>query len=115
METSFLSSEGRIGRMAFLTRILALTLFAGGLCYVAYQYFAHQFHHGEFVTLGIFCSIVIAIIAKLACLMQLLKRLRDMGKEAYFALLMLLPGVNLLFLVYACAAPPMTKSEVLKS
>ena len=37
--------------------------------------------------------------------MQLLKRLRDMGKEAYLSLLMLLPGVNVLFLIYACVAP----------
>ena len=105
MKTSFLSSEGRIGRMTFVVRIIALTLFATGLSYIAYYYFAHNFHHGEFATLGIFCSIVIVLICKLACLMQLLKRLRDMGKEAYFSLLMLLPGVNALFLLYACTAP----------
>ena len=115
MKTSFLSSEGRIGRVTFLTRILLLTFFAAALSYIIYHYFAHQFHHGEFVTLGIFCSIVIAIITKLACLMQLLKRLRDMGREAYFVLLMLLPGVNVLFLIYACAAPSITKAEKLKS
>ena len=105
MENSFLSSEGRIGRMAFVVRVSMLSLFAMGVSYIVYHYFAHQFHHGEFATLGIFCSIVIAIIAKLAGLMQLLKRLRDMGKEAYFSLLMLLPGVNVLFLLYVCTAP----------
>jgi uncharacterized membrane protein YhaH (DUF805 family) len=41
----------------------------------------------------------------MAGLMQLLKRLRDMGKGAYFSLLMLIPGVNVLFLLYACVAP----------
>lgn len=105
MDTNFLSSEGRIGRMTFIVRIILICLVASGLAYIAYSYFAHNFHHGEFVTLGIFCSIVIAIIAIFTGLMQFLKRLRDMGKEAYFSLLMLLPGVNVLFLLYACSAP----------
>ena len=106
MESSFLSSEGRIGRMTFVVRIIALSLFAVSFSYIAYSYFAHNFHHGEFATLGIFCSIVIVLICKLAGLMQLLKRLRDMGKDAYLSLLMFLPGVNVLFLLYACTAPP---------
>ena len=105
METSFLSSEGRIGRVTFVVRLLALTLLAAGISYVTYHYFAHQFHHGEFTTLGIFCSIVIAMIAKFAGFMQLLKRLRDMGKEAYLSLLILVPFLNVLFLLYACVAP----------
>ena len=105
METNFLSSQGRISRTTFIVRIVALALLAMGLSYIAYAYFAHSFHHGEFTTLGIFCSIVIVLICKLAGLMQLLKRLRDMGKEAYFSLLMLLPGVNVLFLIYTCLAP----------
>ena len=105
METNFLSSQGRISRTTFIVRIVALSLFAIGLSYIAYSYFAHSFHHGEFTTLGIFCSIVIVLICKFAGLMQLLKRLRDMGKEAYLSLLMLLPGVNVLFLIYACVAP----------
>lgn len=105
METSFLSSQGRISRITFIVRIILLSLLAAGLSYIAYAYFAHSFHHGEFTTLGIFCSIVIVLICKFAGLMQLLKRLRDMGKEAYFSLLMLLPGVNVLFLLYACVAP----------
>ena len=105
MKISFLSSEGQIGRMTFVVRIVALALFATGFSYIAYSYFAHSFHHGEFATLGVFCSIVTVLICKLAGLMQLLKRLRDMGKEAYLSLLMLLPGVNVLFLIYACMAP----------
>ena len=108
METCFLSSEGRIGRMTFFVRIVALSLSAVGFSCITYSYFAYSFHHGEFATLGVFCSIVIGVIAKLAGLMQLLKRLRDMGKEAYLSLLMLFPGINILFLLYACIAPSKT-------
>ena len=38
-------------------------------------------------------------------LMQFLKRLRDMGKPAYWSLLMLIPGINLLVLIYMALAP----------
>lgn len=105
MENSFLSSQGRISRMTFAVRIVALSLFAMGLSYIVYSYFAHSFHHGEFVSLGFFCSIVIVLLCKLVGLMQLLKRLRDMGKEAYLSLFMLLPVVDVFFLLYACVIP----------
>ncbi len=111
METDFLSSQGRLSRVTFIVRIIALMLCALGLSYVAYSYFAHSFHHGEFITLGIFCSIVIALICYFAVLMQLLKRLRDMGKEAYLSLLLLLPGINVLLLLYACTAPSVKNGE----
>jgi uncharacterized membrane protein YhaH (DUF805 family) len=105
METNFLSSEGRISRMTFVVRMIVLILLASGLSYIAYSYFAHSFHHGEFATLGVFCSIIVVLICSFAGLMQLLKRLRDMGKGAYLSMLMLLPGVNVCLLVYACFAP----------
>ena len=112
METDFLSSQGRISRVTFIVRLVALTLLAAGLSFIAYSYFAHNFHHGEFITLGIFCSIVIALICYFAVLMQLLKRLRDMGKEAYLSLLLVVPGVNILFLLYACAAPGVNSGKL---
>ena len=111
MKTDFLSSEGRIGRMTFLVRIIGLILSAAGLSYLACSYFAHNFHHGEFATLGVFLSISIALICSLAGLMQLLKRLRDMNKGAYLSLLMLLPGVNVFFLLYACMVPSKSKDD----
>ena len=111
MKTDFLSSQGRISRTTFIVRLVALMVFAAGLSFIAYSYFAHSFHHGEFVTLGIFCSIVIALICYFAVLMQSLKRLRDMGKEAYFSLLLIVPVVNVLFLLYVCSAPGVIGEE----
>lgn len=105
MKTDFLSSEGKIGRTTFIVRMVAAILFAVGLSFIAYSYFAHNFHHGEFVTLGIFCIIVFALICHFVVLMQLLKRFRDMGQEAYFSLLMLVPVVNVFLLLYACVMP----------
>jgi uncharacterized membrane protein YhaH (DUF805 family) len=105
MNNSFLSSEGCIGRFSFVLRIVLLSAIAGAISYGAIHYFAHYFHHGTFGTLGVFVSIVISLLCAMAGLMQLLKRLRDMGKEAYLTLLMLIPGVNVLFLLYAIFAP----------
>jgi uncharacterized membrane protein YhaH (DUF805 family) len=104
MKDTFISSEGRIGRFVFIVRILLLVVFALCMTKVAIDYFNH-WHHGSYSQLGAFIGIVVALICALAGLMQLLKRLRDMGKPAYWTLLFLIPGVNLLVLLYVAAAP----------
>jgi uncharacterized membrane protein YhaH (DUF805 family) len=105
MKKSFLSSEGCLGRFAFIFRIILIAAIAAALSYASIYYFAHNFHHGTFGTLGVFLSIVFSLLAAMAGLMQLLRRLRDMGKDAYLTLWMLVPGVNVLFLLYTCVAP----------
>ena len=105
MNNSFLSSEGVIGRFSFILRLVLIVAIAAAISYAAIYYFANYFHHGTFGTLGIFVSIVASLLAAMVGLMQMLKRLRDMGKGAYLTLLMLTPGVNVLLLLYACVAP----------
>lgn len=104
MQDSFISSEGRIGRAVFIVRIVLLTLLCLGITKVAVDYFDH-WHHGSYSPLGPFVGIVTATICILAALMQVLKRLHDMGKPAYWTLLMLIPGANLLVLLYMAVAP----------
>lgn len=110
MNHPFLSSEGRIGRASFIARLVVLVAMASAISYAGIYYFEHPdyFHHGTFGTLGVFVGIVASLIAALAGLMQLLKRLRDMGKEAYLSIWMLVPGVNIGLLLYACVAPSKT-------
>lgn len=104
MKDTFISSEGRIGRFVFIVRIVLLTLLVLGATKVAIDYF-DQWHGGNYSPLGPFLGIVLGVICLLAGLMQLIKRLRDMGKPAYWTLLMLIPGVNVLVLLYAAVAP----------
>lgn len=104
MKDTFISSEGSIGRFVFIVRIVLLLLLTWGVTKVAIDYF-DQWHHGNYSPLGPFIGIVIGILCLMAGLMQLLKRLRDMGKPAYWTLLMLVPGVNLLVLLYTAVAP----------
>ena len=107
MSKSFLSSEGGIGRFKFILSLIVLVAMTAGFAYGADYFFTHPdyFMHGHFGTLGVFFAIVGALICSMIGLMQLLKRLRDMGKGAYLTLWMLVPGVNVLFLLYACVTP----------
>ncbi|WPJ97702.1 DUF805 domain-containing protein [Coraliomargarita algicola] len=108
MKDTFISSEGRIGRFVFIVRVALLVLLTLAVTKLALDYF-NEWHHGNYSPLGPFVGIVIALFCSLAGLMQLLKRLRDMDKPAYWSLLMLVPGVNLLVLLYAAVAPSRSK------
>ena len=108
MKESFISSEGCIGRVVFVVRVLILAVLVYGISHYAIEHF-HHWHHGTYLPLGIFISLIFGLIALFLCLMQLLKRLRDMGKGAYLSILLLVPGINLLLLIYAALAPSKAK------
>lgn len=99
-----MSSEGRIKRGVYALRLLLLLLLTAAVTTVAMIFFLH-WHHGTFYTLGIFVGIVTGLLCGLTGLMQMLKRLRDMGKEAYLTLYLLIPGINLAFIAYTLFAP----------
>lgn len=105
---SFLSSEGRVGRFAYILSLVILTAIVYGVHLWGTNFFSH-WHGGHFGTLAVFLTIVAGLLATFLGMMQMLKRLRDMGKAAYFTLLMFVPGVNALFLLYTFVAP--AKSE----
>ena len=104
MNQSFLSSEGCISRPVYIVRVVLLALLTLGITKVAMDYFAH-WHHGTYSALGVFIGIVTAIICLFAAMMQLIKRLHDMGKGPFWAVLLIVPGVNVLLLLYAAIAP----------
>jgi len=104
MKETFLSSEGRIGRVVFIVRIAILIALTYGVSHYAIEYF-HHWHHGTFYPLGIFISLIFGLICGFIGLMQLLKRLRDMDKGAYLSILLLIPGLNLLLVLYAACSP----------
>ena len=104
MKDTFISSEGCIGRFVYIVRIVSLITLSTSVTMQAISYFDH-WHHGSYSPLGPFIGIVVGLICLLICLMQILKRLRDIGKPAYWTLLMLIPGVNVLVLLYTAIAP----------
>ncbi|MGB0408949.1 MAG: DUF805 domain-containing protein [Opitutales bacterium] len=104
MKEYFLSSEGRISRLAFIIRIVLLALLAAGITAVAIDYF-NEWHKGHYAPLGYFVGIVASIVCIFIGMMQLIKRLHDMGKGPFLAVLLIVPGVNLLLLLYAAVAP----------
>jgi uncharacterized membrane protein YhaH (DUF805 family) len=104
MKDSFISSEGRIGRVIFIVRVLILAVLTALVTHYAMEYF-HHWHHGTYLPLGVFVSLIFGLVCYLIILMQLLKRLRDMGKGAFWSIWLLIPGPNLLLLLYAAVAP----------
>ena len=104
MKDTFISSEGCIGRFVFIVRLFLLVALATFVTIQSISYFDH-WHHGSYSPLGPFIGIIVVLICLLIGLMQMLKRLRDMGKPAYWTLLMLIPGVNVLLLLFIAFAP----------
>ena len=104
MKDTFISSEGCIGRFVYIVRLALLVALPSFATIKAISYFDH-WHHGSYSPLGPFIGIVLSLICLLLGLMQMLKRLRDMGKPAYWTLLMLIPWINLLVLLYTALAP----------
>lgn len=90
--------------MPFIITLVVLSAIVYGVWMWSSHFFAH-WHHGTFGTLAIFLTLVFGLIAIFTALMQLIKRLHDLRKPPYWTLLMLIPGVNVLFLLYAVAAP----------
>ena len=103
MKDTFISSEGCIGRLAYILRLVLLLALPTFVTIQAISYFDH-WHHGIYSPLGPFIGIIVGLICLLVGLMQMLKRLRDMGKPAYWTLFMLIPGINVLVLIYTVLA-----------
>ena len=103
-ETNFLNASGRIGRGVFALRVGLLVALAAAITWCALDFFA-RWHHGTFLPLGYFVGIVASLFCGLCGFMQLLKRLHDAGKPPYHSLLLLVPGVNVLFVLYLMLAP----------
>ena len=104
MKDTFISSEGCISRLVYIVRLFLLVALSSFVTIQAIDYFDH-WHHGSYSPLGPFIGIIVGLICLLLGLMQMLKRLRDMGKPAYWTLLMLIPGINVLVLLYTAFAP----------
>lgn len=104
MNEPFLSSEGRISRPVYIVRIVLLALLAAAISKVAIDFF-NEWHKGHYAPLGVFISIVTGIVCVMTGMMQLIKRLHDMGKGPILAVLLIIPGVNVLLLLYAAVAP----------
>ena len=104
MKDTFISSEGQIGRFAYILRLIFLAALTVAVTWLAIDYF-NEWHDGNYSPLGPFVGILVGLFCALTALMQFLKRLHDIGKPAYWSLFLLLPGVNILVLLYAAAVP----------
>ncbi len=105
MKDELFSSVGRIGQIAFILRVVVSLALVAVVYKLGTGYFHHDEKHAFLMPLAYFFTIVTLIIALLTIVMQSIKRLHDIGKGPMWAALVLVPGVNLLFLLYAAAMP----------
>lgn len=105
MKETFLSSEGRIGPITFSVRVVLMLALVAAVFYAGIDYFSHDADHVFLMPLAYFFGIVALVVALFCILMQLIKRLNDIGKAPFWSILLLVPGVNVLLLLYAAVAP----------
>lgn len=105
MKDELFSSVGRIGQIAFIVRVVVSLAIVAIVYKVGTDYFHHDEKHAFLMPLAYFFAIVAGVIATLTILMQSIKRLHDIGRGPIWAALVLVPGVNILFLLYAAVMP----------
>ena len=76
--------------------------------YAGIDYFSHDEKHKFLMPLAYF-GIVALTIALFCILMQLIKRLNDIGRKPFWSILLLVPVLNVLLLLYAALAPAKTQ------
>lgn len=105
MKDEFFSSVGRINQVVYIVRVLLLVALVAVVFKVSTNYFHHDPDHEFLMPLAYFFTIVAGIFALLTILMQTIKRLHDMDKGPMWAALLFVPGVNVLFMLYAAVSP----------
>lgn len=109
MKDEFFSSVGRISQVVYIVRVILLVALVAVVFKVSTNYFHHDPAHEFLMPLAYFFTIVTSIFATLTILMQSIKRLHDMEKGPMWASLLFVPGLNVLFILYAVAAPSRAK------
>ncbi|MGC6456193.1 MAG: DUF805 domain-containing protein [Coraliomargaritaceae bacterium] len=105
MKDEFFSSVGRIGPIAYIVRVLICIALVVLVYKVSTDYFLHDEKHAFLVTLAYFFTIVTGVISLLTILMQSIKRMHDIGRGPMWAALLFIPGLNVLFVLYASVMP----------
>lgn len=97
---SFLLTPGlRIGRLRYLARLLLVSL-----CFLGVSVGATILLFGDWVSLALIILAVASVFVSLVYLFTI-QRLHDCGCTGWVALLLLIPGVNVLLLLTVCVYP----------
>lgn len=92
IKEDYFSYEGRLNRKPYIIRYLILLtiMFLGRMLITP----------NVTITFGNVIATIVLIICTISIIMLDIRRLHDLGKKWYWVLLMLIPGVNILFLLY---------------
>jgi uncharacterized membrane protein YhaH (DUF805 family) len=104
MKEQIFSSLGTIGRINYFIRILLFVAIPFIVTIFSVKFFSH-WHHGTHLPLGIFIGLIFILISIFSILMQTIKRLNDIGKSPIYSVLLLIPFINVLFILVLLCLP----------
>ncbi|MFL2847947.1 MAG: DUF805 domain-containing protein [Coraliomargaritaceae bacterium] len=104
MKEQIFSSLGTIGPINYFIRILLFVAIPFIVTVFSVNFFSH-WHHGTHLPLGIFIGLIFTLFSIFVILMQTIKRLNDIGKPPIYSLLLLIPLINILFILVLLCLP----------
>ena len=98
------TAEGRLNRLAYIKYMIILAIIAGAGTFVTSS--MATFLTGD--PTGMLVNIITgiwAIAAGAGNIMLMIRRIHDLGKSGYFALISLVPAIGIIFSIYLFCAP----------
>ena len=98
------NTEGRLNRLSYLKYMVILAVIVGIATFVTSSMIT--FLTGDPTGFPIkMITLIWAVVAGAGNIMLMIRRLHDLGKSGYFALLALVPVIGIIFSIYLFCAP----------
>ena len=100
----FFTTEGRLNRLQYLKYMIILALVLGGTKFTM-SCMATLLTGDPNGTLVMIITAILAVIAGTGNVMLIIRRIHDLGKSGYFALIAFIPVIGIIFSIYLFCAP----------
>lgn len=98
------TTEGRLNRLKYLKYMIILALVLGGTKFTM-SCMATLLTGDPNGTLVMIITAILALIAGTGNVMLIIRRIHDLGKSGYFALIAFIPIIGVIFSIYLFCAP----------
>lgn len=100
----FFTTEGRLNRLQYLKYMIIFALVLGGTKFTM-SCMATLLTGDPNGTLVMIITAILAVIAGTGNVMLIIRRIHDLGKSGYFALIAFIPVIGIIFSIYLFCAP----------
>ena len=98
------TTDGRLNRLRYLKYMIILAI-CGALAKFTMSCMATLFTGDPNGSLVMAITLMLALVAGAGNIMLIIRRLHDMGKSGYFALIIFVPVIGIIFSIYLFFAP----------